>query len=67
MPSTSTQPPIAARQPNLTTLHGTELHDEYAWLRDKDSPRVRAYLEAENAYTAEAMRGTEALQQTLYD
>jgi oligopeptidase B len=67
MPSTSTQPPIAARQPNLTTLHGTELHDEYAWLRDKDSPRVRAYLEAENAYTAEAMRGTEALQQTLYN
>jgi oligopeptidase B len=67
MPSTDTQPPIATRQANLTTLHGTELHDDYAWLRDKDSPRVRAYLEAENAYTAEAMRGTEALQKTLYD
>ena len=67
MPSIHLQPPIADRQPKLTTLHGTELHDDYAWLRDKDAPRVRAYLEAENAYTAEAMRGTEALQKTLYD
>ena len=67
MPSINLQPPIADRQPKLTTLHGTELHDDYAWLRDKDAPRVRAYLEAENAYTAEAMRGTEALQKTLYD
>jgi len=68
MPSTTElQPPIAHREPHTTTLHGTELHDDYAWLRDKDSPRVRAYLEAENAYTADAMRGTEALQQTLYD
>jgi oligopeptidase B len=67
MPPTPTQPPIAERQPHTTTLHGTELHDDYAWLREKDSPRVRAYLEAENAYTAEAMRGTEALQKALYD
>ena len=61
MPPIPTQPPIAERQPHTTTLHGTELHDDYAWLREKDAPRVRAYLEAENAYTAEAMRGTEAL------
>jgi oligopeptidase B len=68
MPSTTElSPPVAAREATPTRLHGTELHDDYAWLRDKDSPRVRAYLEAENAYTAQAMRGTEALQQTLYD
>jgi oligopeptidase B len=67
MTPTSLAPPVALREPHTTSLHGTELHDDYAWLRDKDSPRVRAYLEAENAYTAEAMRGTEALQKTLYD
>lgn len=49
------------------SLHGTELTDNYGWLRDKGSPEVTAYLEAENAYTAEAMRGTETLQQKLYD
>ena len=67
MPPTSLAPPVAAREARTTTLHGTELRDDYAWLRDKDSPRVRAYLEAENAYTADAMHGTQALQQTLYD
>jgi len=67
MTSVDSQPPIADRHASVTTLHGTELHDDYAWLRDKNSPRVRAYLEAENAYTAEAMRSTEALQKTLYE
>jgi oligopeptidase B len=67
MPPHNLIPPVAVREPRATKLHGTELHDDYAWLRDKDSPRVRAYLEAENAYTAEAMRGTEELQKTLYD
>jgi oligopeptidase B len=36
-------------------------------MREKSSARVQSYLEAENAYTAEAMRGTEALQEELYE
>ena len=59
--------PVAARVPKTTSLFGTELIDEYGWLREKGAPEVTAYLEAENAATAEAMRGTEALQKTLYD
>jgi oligopeptidase B len=59
--------PVAARDPRTTSLFGTELVDEYGWLREKGGPAVTAYLEAENAYTAEAMRGTEKLQKTLYD
>src|SRR5215831_14381347 len=35
-------------------------------MRDKDSPEVTAYLEAENAYTAAAMAGTEEFQERLY-
>jgi oligopeptidase B len=27
--------------------------DDYAWMADRDDPRLRAYLEAENAYAAE--------------
>ncbi|MGI4827952.1 MAG: oligopeptidase B, partial [Janthinobacterium lividum] len=67
MQPTLAQPPVANAEPHVTNLHGTELRDEYAWLRDKGSPRVTAYLESENAYTAAAMSGTESLQAGLYE
>ena len=60
-------PPVADREPKKTSIHGTELLDDYAWMREKGASRVTAYLEAENAYTAAVMEGTEALQKTLYD
>ena len=59
--------PIARREPKQTTLHGHTLVDAYAWLREKTSPEVIAYLEAENAYTNAIMSPTEALQKILYD
>ena len=59
-------PPIAKRVPTTRVLHGERIEDEYAWLRDKDSPEVIAYLEAENAYTDAVMKGTEAFQDALY-
>jgi oligopeptidase B len=52
--------------PVVSTLHGDERRDDYAWLRDKEAPEVRAYLEAENAYTDAVMKPTEALQDGLY-
>ncbi|HSY36033.1 MAG TPA: S9 family peptidase [Acidobacteriaceae bacterium] len=60
-------PPVAEREPKKTQIHGTELQDDYAWMREKGAPRVTAYLEAENAYAAAAMSGTEELQKKLYD
>lgn len=60
-------PPVAEREPKTTSIHGTELQDDYAWMREKGAPRVTAYLEAENAYAAAAMSGTEGLQKKLYD
>jgi oligopeptidase B len=60
-------PPVAERKPKKTAIHGTELQDDYAWMREKGAPHVTAYLEAENAYTAASMSGTENLQKTLYD
>jgi oligopeptidase B len=62
----ATDPPHAPRVPLTTTVHGHTLVDDYRWLRDKDDPRVRAYLEAENAYTAQVMRSTEGFQDALY-
>jgi oligopeptidase B len=66
MNQTVMEPPVAERKPIKTSIHGTELHDDYAWMRDKGSDAVQAYLEAENAYTAAAMSGTEALQESIY-
>ncbi len=48
---TAPEPPVAPRRPVTRTHHGDSVVDEYEWLRDKDSPEVRAHLEAENAYT----------------
>ena len=60
-------PPIARIEHTETTLHNHTLVDDYAWLREKTSPVVTAYLEAENTYTDAVMKPTEALQKTLYD
>ncbi len=60
-------PPAAPREPVESVVHGERRVDEYRWLQDKDSPRVRAHLEAENAYTKAVMAHTEALQESLYD
>lgn len=60
-------PPVAKKVPKITELHGHKLVDNYFWLRDKKNPEVRAYLEAENAYTEAVMKPTQPLQKKLYD
>ena len=59
-------PPMAKKIPKTTTIHGETLVDNYFWLREKNSPEVTAYLEAENAYADTVMKPTEALQAALY-
>jgi oligopeptidase B len=59
-------PPEARRVPRVDVLHGESRVDDYHWLRDKDSPEVLAYLEAENAYADAALKSTEAFRETLY-
>jgi oligopeptidase B len=70
-------PPMAEKRPSRDVHHGIERVDDYAWLRVdnwQDVMRdpavlgadVRAYLEAENAYTKAVMADTEALQDVLF-
>lgn len=59
-------PPIARQDPTPTTLHGHTLEDNYRWMRDKDSPEVIEYLQAENQYTLSQMAPTTDLQAKLY-
>jgi oligopeptidase B len=58
--------PQPKKIPQSRTLFGVTLHDDYAWLREKQHPDVKAYLEAENAYTEEMMAHTATFQKELY-
>lgn len=62
----SVQAPVAAREPVEHVIHGDRRVDNYAWMRKKEDPRVKAYLEAENAYADTVMRATEGFQEKLY-
>lgn len=73
----ATPTPLAERRPITTTHHGVTLTDDYGWLRaenwqevmrkpDRLDAGIRAYLEAENAYTASVLAPTDALQETLF-
>lgn len=58
--------PIARKEPKETILHGVKLTDDYAWLREKDAPEVKAYLDAENSYSDALMAPLAALREELY-
>ena len=58
-------PPVAKKVPHITEVNGHKMEDSYFWLRDKPNPEVRAYLEAENAYTDAILKPTEPFQETL--
>ena len=60
------QPPVARKIPKTEVVHGAARVDDYFWLRDKTDPEVAAYLNAENAWADEVMKGTEGLQERLY-
>jgi oligopeptidase B len=49
------QPPQAPQRPHTISAHGHDREDPWYWLREREDPEVLAYLEAENAYTDEAL------------
>jgi oligopeptidase B len=73
----SISPPSAAQRPLTINQLGRSRTDEYAWLRDDNwqevmrdpsvlDPEIRAHLDAENAYYADVMAPTEALQERIF-
>ncbi|MCA9396909.1 MAG: oligopeptidase B, partial [Candidatus Omnitrophica bacterium] len=45
--------PVPKKIRATQTVHGHLLEDDYAWLREKENPEVRAYLESENRLSEE--------------
>lgn len=59
--------PVAKQISQQLTIHGDTRTDNYYWLNERENPEVISYLEAENEYTGEMLRHTEAFQEKLYD
>ncbi|CAN5359139.1 oligopeptidase B [soil metagenome] len=67
---TDMKPPVAKKEPKILKIHGYEITDNYAWLRDrneKKNPEIISYLEAENKYTESFMDPHKAFAETLYN
>ncbi|MCC7306743.1 MAG: S9 family peptidase [Acidobacteria bacterium] len=63
------KPPNAKKEPKVLKIHGYEIVDNYAWLRDrsdKKDPEIMKYLDAENAYTEANMGSHKGFIDTLY-
>ncbi|EAR15757.1 S9 family peptidase [Robiginitalea biformata] len=59
-------PPIATKNPHILEIHGKKRVDEYYWLRERESPEVIEYLEAENAYFRQMTAHTEKFREELF-
>jgi oligopeptidase B len=63
------KPPVAKKEPKVLKIHGYEITDNYAWLRDRNkekNPEIIKYLEAENAYTEAHMGSHKGFVDALY-
>jgi oligopeptidase B len=63
------KPPVAKKEPKIVKIHGYEIVDNYAWLRDrgdKKDPEIIKYLEENNAYTKHYMGRHQGLVDGLY-
>lgn len=60
------KPPVAKIQPHERVQHGDQVQDPYYWFLDKQDKDVRAYLEAENAFTTQATAGQAALREQIF-
>ena len=59
-------PPIAPVGTKTFQRFGVRREDPYYWMRQRDDPRVRAYLEAENAYADQVSSTWKELEERLY-
>src|SRR5262249_29617018 len=59
-------PPVAPKNPAVTTVNGHQRVDDYAWMKKKGAPEIEDYLRAENRYSDWWMERTKGLQETLY-
>jgi oligopeptidase B len=62
-----TLPPMPPKRRTERNYHGERVIDPYDWLRECEDPRVRLYIDEENAYTKHSLAHTGALRRQLYE
>ncbi|EMQ94116.1 Protease II [Xanthomarina gelatinilytica] len=60
-------PPKAKKIPKTLVAHDDVRIDNYYWLNDRENQEVLDYLHAENKYTKQMMKHTEAFQEKLFE
>jgi oligopeptidase B len=60
------KPPVAEQRTHTVERFGEFIEDPWFWLRDREDPAVRAYLEAENAWAEAELAPVAALRESLY-
>jgi oligopeptidase B len=60
------KPPVAEKIHTEKAINGAVLMDDYAWLRERANPKVRAYLESENAYAEKLTADEKPFAEALY-
>lgn len=60
------KPPVAEKIPQQLTAQGQTRVDDYYWLKERDNPKVLAYLKAENEYLDKVMAAAQPLREKLY-
>ncbi len=58
--------PVAKKIHTEHRINGSILVDDYAWLKERQSPEVKALLEQENAYAEQVLAPLKPLQDSLY-
>lgn len=61
------KPPKAERIKKEITTHEHTRLDYYYWLQERENPKVKEYINAENDYLKAVMKHTEGLQENLYN
>jgi oligopeptidase B len=58
--------PVAQKIHTERPINGAILVDDYGWLRERTNPRVKQYLESENAYAEQMTAGEKPFAERLY-
>jgi len=59
-------PPDAIKIKKVLTEFGNDRIDSYYWMKERENPKVRSYLEAENRYANNVLAHTTELQENIY-
>jgi oligopeptidase B len=65
--SSPSAPPVADREETTEDRHGEPSPRPYAWMKDRDDPRLRPLLEAENAWTRAQLAPLDPLRDRVYE